>query len=100
MKMNSILQDEKKCFICGRAMTYGPDRLELHHCFYGRPFRKYSDQYGLTVWLCGDSCHRNGKNAVHRNHAVDEEVKKIAQRKFEETHSREEFRQIFNKSVL
>ena len=37
---------------------------------------------------------------VHMNRAEDLKLIKMAQRKFEETHSREEFREIFGKSYL
>ena len=97
--MESIIQSEKKCFLCGRALEYGFDRLELHHCI-GGPNRKHSDKYGLTVWLCGNSCHRNGPNSAHKNRKIDLALKGIAQKKFEETHTREEFRAIFGKSWL
>lgn len=97
--MKSIIQSEKECFLCGRAFEYGPDRLEDHHIFFG-PNRKHSEKYGLKVWLCGDSCHRNGHMSLHKNRKIDLAVKGIAQKKFEETHSREEFRKIFGKSWL
>lgn len=98
--MESIIQSEKKCFICGQAREYGFDRLEIHHIFPGNPNRKNSDKYGLTVWLCGCSCHREGPMSVHKNRKVDLALKCIAQQKFEETHSREEFRKIFGRSYL
>jgi len=39
--------------------------LEKHHIFGGANRRK-SEKYGLTLNLC-IQCHREGKNAVHRN---------------------------------
>lgn len=55
---------EKKCFLCGRNGNGDP--LECHHLFGGAN-RKKSDRLGLTVWLCGNECHRLGRNAAHRN---------------------------------
>lgn len=54
----------KKCWLCGGNGNGDP--LELHHCF-GASNRKKSDQLGLFVYLCGNSCHRNGPEAAHSN---------------------------------
>lgn len=91
------MQDEKVCYLCGR--NGNGDVLESHHIF-NKSERKYSEKYGLKVWLCGNRCHRNGKNAVHKNREVDLKLKRIAQEKFEETHTREEFTQIFGRNYL
>ena len=91
----SIVQSEKVCFLCGRT-----GNLERHHIFFGTSNRKNADKYGLTVWLCGDTCHRCGKNAVHQNRLTDLYLKEQGQRAFEKTHTREEFIQIFGKSYL
>lgn len=47
------------CFLCGKVGS-----LEEHHVF-GGPNRKLSEEDGLKVGLCGDSCHRNGRYAAH-----------------------------------
>ena len=67
-----------KCFLCGR--NGAQDRLELHHIFPGA-LRKKSDKYGLTVWLCGERCHRNGKYAAHRCRETALKLKQYGQRK-------------------
>ncbi len=54
----------RECFLCGRNGR--GDRLELHHIFGGSR-RSLSDKYKLTVYLCGERCHRNGEYAAHRN---------------------------------
>ena len=94
--MKSILQKEKKCFICGGNGGYWG--LDLHHVFYG-PLRKTSDKLGLTVWLCHDSCHLNG---VHKNAKIDRAIKEIAQEKAMRHYgwNTEEFIQIFRKNYL
>lgn len=93
--MKSIIQTKKECFLCGKR--YG---LENHHIFFG-PDRKNSDKYGLVVWLCGETCHRNGPYAVHRNKDVNLKIKQIGQKAFEEKYGdRDEFRRIFRKSYL
>lgn len=94
--MKSIMQKNKECYICGK--TYG---LEKHHVIFGNSNRKWSDKYGLTVWLCGETCHRNGPQAPHRNRISDLKLKQDAQRAFESRFGdREKFREIFGKSYL
>lgn len=96
----SIVQNKKECFLCGEKKEYGYNRLELHHCFGGVANRKLSDKYGLVVWLCGETCHRNGPNAVHKNRESDLIIKRAAQRAFEKDHTREEFIRVFGKSYI
>lgn len=56
----SIVQSEKVCWLCGAACG-----LDEHHVFPG-PLRGKSEQYGLKVYLCHDTCHLFGRYAVHR----------------------------------
>lgn len=96
--MKSIIQNNKECFLCQR--TTG---LHDHHIFFGTANRKNSEKYGLKVWLClrhheGDI--ETNKEAVHHNKERDLCLKKIAQKKFEETHTREEFMKIFRRNYL
>lgn len=92
--MKSILQKEPECIVC--RTTYD---LHEHHVFFGTANRKQSEKYGLKVWLCHR--HHNGSDAgVHFNRELDLKLKRFAQAKFEETHTREEFRAIFGKSWL
>lgn len=92
--MKSIIQDKKECFVC--RTTYG---LHDHHIFYGSSNRKNSETHGLKVWLCGYH-HNLSNNGVHFNKQLDTELKQLAQAKYEETHTRDEFRAIFGKSWL
>lgn len=92
--VQSIIQKEYCCLVCRTTHN-----LHKHHCFFGRANRKNSEKYGLTVYLC--SRHHNGSDyGVHFNRKLDLNIKEMAQRKFEETHTREEFREIFGKSWL
>lgn len=59
--MDSILQNEKKCFYCGTTIG-----LECHHVFGGNPNRKLSEEDGLKVWLC-HTHHNEPPNGVHFN---------------------------------
>ena len=88
--MNSIMQEEKECYITGSRQS-----LDKHHCLHGAN-RKNAEKYGLWVWLRHD-IHM----ALHdRDKDLDRELEEEAQKKFEETHSRAEFRSIFGKSYL
>ena len=50
-----------QCWKCGK---WG--QMERHHIFEGVANRKKSEEYGLVVLLCGEECHRNGREAAHR----------------------------------
>lgn len=96
--MESIIQTEKECFLCGKNGSIDP--LERHHVFPGAN-RKNSENFGLTVWLCGDSCHRNGPLSVHRNREVADRVKAIAQSRWEFNYgTREDFIRLFGRNYL
>lgn len=92
--MKSVIQRSRRCFECGRT-----DILECHHVFYGTAYRRLSEKYGLKVWLCPE--HHRGKNGVHgRNKALRLRLMRYAQRRFEETHTREEFMRLFGRNRL
>jgi len=91
---NSILQTEKVCF-----MTGSTDSLHKHHVFGGSN-RKWSEKYGLWVYLRAD-WHNMSDYGVHFDKAFDTELKEFAQTKFEEVHGiREDFMQIFGRNWL
>lgn len=106
--MKSILQTEKICFLCGCCTPSGYyDGLEEHHVFFGMSSSKKngkrakSEKLGLKVWLCGETCHRNGKRAVHKNRETDLFIKRHAQTVYEETYgSRADFIREFGRSYL
>lgn len=99
--MKSIMQqDEDKCYLCGERANYNDGQLENHHVFYGKGNRPISEKYGLKVKLHGFKCHREGPNSVHKNKLVRRALEEAAQKKFEETHTREEFRKKFGINVL
>lgn len=91
--MKSIIQNEKECFI-----THSKNDLHEHHIFEGRN-RNNSEKYGLKIWLRSD-WHNMSNYGVHFNKKLDLELKQLAQRKFEETHTREEFIKIFKRNYL
>ncbi|HCC35128.1 MAG TPA: hypothetical protein DEQ02_05635 [Ruminococcaceae bacterium] len=91
--MKSIMQDEKVCYFSDRT-----DNLEMHHIFPG-PNRKHSEKYGLKVYLTHD-LHNEPPDGVHFNRARSDALKRAAQKKFEETHTREEFMKIFGRNYV
>ena len=89
----SILQDEKRCFLCGSYLD-----LEEHHVFGGVANRRLSEKYGLKVHLCA-FCHR-GTEGVHSSYEANKKLKQIAQEAFEQKYSHEEWMRIFRKNYL
>lgn len=93
------MENNKKCFICGRN-GHG-DRLERHHIFGGAR-RPLSEKYGLVVYLCGERCHRIGEYSAHQNAEVAQYLHKYGQQKAmqEQGWSTEKFIEIFGKNYL
>ena len=88
----SILQpDVKECFISGSIIN-----LDKHHVYGGIKNRNLADRYGCWVWLRHDIHMR-----LHdQDKELDRYLKEECQKKFEETHTREEFRKLFGRSYL
>lgn len=93
MSKSIIQEDMNYCYLCeGRA-------TEEHHVFGGSN-RKWSEKYGLKVYLC-HWCHNEPPYGVHHNSENMERLHKTGQKIFElQVGSREEFRKIFGKSYL
>lgn len=91
--MKSILQEEKECWFCGKT-----NELHLHH-IYGNANRNISDKNGFVVYLCLRH-HTGSKQSVHLNKNMDLTLKCCCQSKYEESHTREEFRDLIGKSYL
>ena len=70
--------------------------VEEHHIFDG-PRRKISEELGLKVYLCPEH-HRTGKASVHGNMYRRRFLQRIAQGKYEETHSRQEWMRLMGKN--
>jgi len=95
--MKSIIQSKKECFIC--RVNYDFETitgLHEHHIFEG----KQSEKYGLKIWLCHRHPISNLRYSIHYQNQLDLELKQLTQKKFEKTHSREEFIEHFIKSYL
>ena len=94
MSRYSIIQENlTECLVCRTTRD-----IHIHHIYAGSN-RKNSEKHHCIVALCYR--HHNGSDAgVHFNRELDLRLKRFAQAKFEETHTREEFRAIFGKSWL
>ena len=86
----SIITTKPYCLECGRRYN-----LELHHCIHGA-YRKKADKDGLFVLLC-NKCHKRLHSCDYN---MDLKYKQLAQEKFEENHSREEFMERYYKNYL
>lgn len=94
--MKSILQTEKECYVCHTTWD-----LHDHHVFEGgtNGNRKMSEKFGLKIYLCAYH-HNMSDEGIHFNKELELQVKRMAQEVFEQTHTREEFRKYFGKSIL
>lgn len=75
--MKSILQNEKRCYVCG---LYSP--VEVHHIYMGNPNRRISEENGFKVWLCAE--HHRGTIGVHGKygHSLDTRLKQECEKKY------------------
>ena len=94
--MGSILNTERGiCFNCQRICN-----TEEHHIYFGNGNRRISDRMGFVVYLCPE-CHR-GDYGVHGKYGreLNLALKRRCQAVFEETHSRDDFRNLIGRSYL
>ena len=100
IKARNLLQEKTgHCFLCMMENDYRIHKdIHEHHVFNG-PDRDACEEEGLTVYLCIEH-HVDGPAAVHNNRENDLILKRYAQKVWEETHTREEFRKRFRKSYL
>lgn len=81
MNRFSILQNEKKCYVCGQELG-----LHTHEVFFGKN-RQNSIEDGCCVYLCGRH-HNLSKEGVHFNHSLDLKLKKEMEKKWLETYDK------------
>jgi hypothetical protein len=93
--MDSILQTEKECFICGTTQN-----LHRHHVFYGNANRSLSEKDGCVVYLCMN--HHTGAAGVHGNQKINISLKKKMQKRWMEYYgkSKEDFIKRYGKNYL
>lgn len=88
------------CYLC--AKLHGNYRkypvVHKHHVYPGA-LRQISEREGFTVYLCPD-CHNMSQESVHGDHKLMELIQRDCQRKYEETHTRQQFMDIIGRNYL
>lgn len=94
MKRYSILNNLDNCFYCGRKAE------NIHEVYFGRN-RQASIKNGFCVGLCF-KCHRNVHDGASYpiDKTMDLHLKRVYQKEYEKTHTREEFRKIIDMSYI
>ena len=92
--MKSIIQNNKECYFCHTTLN-----LHCHHVYGGVANRKISEKNGFKVWLCARH-HNMSNESVHFNHEMNLELKRLCQKEYEKTHTREEFMRKIGKNYL
>jgi len=96
----SILQDEKECFFCRMLYDMKVEyNLHKHHVYEGVANRPISEANGFYVYL-SPHYHNCSSDGVHFNTKNELLLKILCQRKYEETHTREDFRKLIGRSYL
>ena len=75
MKRFSILQNDKKCYVCGTTQN-----IHIHEVMFGRN-RNNSIKDGCCVYLCGYH-HNQSNEAVHFNHKLDMQLKQKMEKRW------------------
>lgn len=95
-RTKSIIQkDMSECFICRIKYNIRTPKQDIHEVFHGSANRSKSIKWGLYVSLC-----RRHHNEIHKNGALDKELKEIGQRRFEEIYDNDKFVEIFKKNYI
>ncbi len=92
--MNSILQNEKECFV-----THRKTGLHKHHIYAGWGTRSICEREGFYIWLIPE-LHNMSDIGIHFDREFDLRIKRLCQAKFEETHTREEFISLIGRNYL
>ena len=93
MNRYSIIQDKKQCYVCGSTKN-----INIHEIYFGKN-RQNSIKNGFCAYLCGKH-HNLSNEGVHFNKELDLKLKRECQRKYEETHTRQEFMNIIKRNYL
>lgn len=75
------------------------EQVEKHHIYEGTANRKVSEANGFWVYL-SPYWHNSSNAGVHHNENNNKWLKRLCQRKFEETHTREKFMKLIGRNYL
>lgn len=98
----SILQpkEDKRCYLCMILHDdYREKTVHEHHIIMGTANRAKSEELGLKVNLCLEH-HEFGQEAVHKNPETRRILERIAQERYEELHSHEEWMEHIGRNYL
>ncbi len=88
------------CYLCMRLNgEYRQQAYTEEHHAYDGPNRVISEANGFKVYLCRIH-HRSSPEAVHENAENMRLIQRDMQKKYEETHSREEFMNLIGRNYL
>lgn len=87
-RFSILTNDMTRCYVCGKYKDH------IHEIFGGRN-RQISMRNGFCIPICSE-CHDRTEIDID----FDKKLKRECQRKFEETHTREEFLQLIDVSYL
>lgn len=94
MKRFSVLTDDLE-----HSFLSGVPTKVIHHIYEGTGRRKISEREGFIVPLTPQE-HNMSDSGVHFNKKLDLWLKRLCQKKYEETHSREQFIKLIGRSYL
>lgn len=97
----SILQcKDGTCYLCMKLNQDNRRHLAIHeHHVYGGQNRSVSEAEGFKVYLCIHH-HIDGPEAVHNNQENMRLIQKDCQKKYEETHTRQQFMKLIKRNYL
>lgn len=94
----SILQEDKTyCYVHQKYLGIDVFACHEHHVIYGSANRKWSEKYGLKIYVCLN-CH----NAIHHKHFHDADLHKIAEQAWLDYYNKtiEDWIRVFGKNYL
>lgn len=97
----SILHDKDgTCYLCMKLNHDNRRHPLVHeHHIYGGALRPVSEAEGFKAYLCM-AHHIDGPEAVHNNQGNMRFLQRECQRKYEETHTRQQFMNLINKNYM
>lgn len=93
-KKSILHEKDGTCYLCAKLRgNYRKHPVVHKHHIYPGVLRQVSEREGFTVYLCPEH-HNMSPESVHQNHELMELIQKDCQRRYEETHTRQQFREL------
>ncbi len=84
---------DARCLLCGAPAEC------RHHVYPGNPNRRISEENGFWAYLC-NRCHNGSPRSVHMDASLSDDLKRACQVRYEQGHTREQFRALVGRSWL